>query len=397
MGTSLGNRSLIAMMMALIVLTPMGVDIFLPSLPMLAQDFALDTASMKWSITLYLISMGGGQLIAGPLVDALGRRPMAIAGAFIYGLAAALCLIADQITLFYIGRLLQGFGASLATVVAFSCVRDRFEGDRRAGIYSFLNAAVCVVPALAPLLGSVLAALWHWRASFVFMVVFALGVALFCLRGLEETRPVSERQNGLSHYGRDALAILRDGHFVFHALIAMTGMTVILIYVTTAPILLIDQAGLSELAFGGWFGAVAAINVVSYFLAPRLIARLGQHRTIHAGLVIMVAGGVFHGLFYSVVGPGVATFMLPNAVMVTGFSLTLGAALSLALEPYADRAGLASSLAGCCQMGGGALLASVLTLLPLPPQWLLALTGIVGAGGLLLAAFLVFHRHRPRP
>ncbi len=397
MGTSPGNRRLIAMMMALIVLTPMGVDIFLPSLPMLAQDFALDTASMKWSITLYLISMGGGQLIAGPLVDALGRRPMAIAGAFIYGLAAALCLIADQITLFYIGRLLQGFGASLATVVAFSCVRDRFEGDRRAGIYSFLNAAVCVVPALAPLLGSVLAALWHWRASFLFMVAFALGVALFCLRGLEETRPVSERQNGLSHYGRDALAILRDGHFVFHALIAMTGMTVILIYVTTAPILLIDQAGLSELAFGGWFGAVAAINVVSYFLAPRLIARLGQHRTIHAGLVIMVAGGVFHSLFYSVVGPGVATFMLPNAVMVTGFSLTLGAALSLALEPYADRAGLASSLAGCCQMGGGALLASVLTLLPLPSQWLLALTGIVGAGGLLLAAFLVFHRHRPRP
>ena len=60
MGTSSGNRRLIAMMMALIVLTPLGVDIFLPSLPMVAQDFALDTASTKWSITLYLISMGGG-------------------------------------------------------------------------------------------------------------------------------------------------------------------------------------------------------------------------------------------------------------------------------------------------------------------------------------------------
>ncbi|REC95927.1 DHA1 family bicyclomycin/chloramphenicol resistance-like MFS transporter/DHA1 family florfenicol/chloramphenicol resistance protein-like MFS transporter [Kushneria indalinina DSM 14324] len=393
MGHSAGNRRLIMMMMALIVLTPMGVDIFLPSLPMLAQDFALDTAGIKWSITLYLISMGAGQLVAGPLVDALGRRPMAMAGALVYGLAAGLCLVADQITLFYIGRLMQGFGASLATVVAFSCVRDRFEGERRAGIYSFLNAAVCVVPALAPLLGSVLAAFWHWRASFVFMVAFALGVTLFCLWGLEETRPPGRRKNHWSRYGHDVLAILRDGHFVFHAMIAMTGMTVILIYVTTAPILLIDQAGLSELAFGGWFGAVAAINVLSYFLAPRLIARLGQQRAIHAGLAIMVAGGVFHGLFYSLVGPGVATFMLPNAVMVTGFSLTLGAALSLALEPYADRAGLASSLAGCCQMGGGALLASLLTLLPLPPQWMLALTGVLGAGGLLLAAILVFHRH----
>ncbi|WP_456269985.1 multidrug effflux MFS transporter [Kushneria sp. AK178] len=394
MGHPAGNRRLIAMMMALIVLTPMGVDIFLPSLPMLAQDFALDTAGIKWSITLYLISMGVGQLIAGPLVDALGRRPMAIAGALVYGLAAALCLMADQITLFYIGRLMQGLGASLATVVAFACVRDRFEGQRRAGIYSFLNAAVCVIPALAPLLGSVLAAVWHWRASFVFMVVFALAVTLFCLRGLEETRPAGKRGHQWSRYGQDVLAILRDGHFVFHALIAMTGMTVILIYVTTAPILLIDQAGLSELAFGGWFGTVAAINVIAYFLAPRLIARLGQHHAIRTGLAIMVAGGVLHGLFYTLFGAGVATFMLSNAVMVTGFSLTLGAALSLALEPYADRAGLASSLAGCCQMGGGALMASLLTLLPIPPQWLLALTGVLGAGGLLLTTFQGLYRCR---
>ena len=79
---------------------------------------------------------------------------------------------------------------------------------------------------------------------------------------------------------------------------------------------------------------------------------------------------------------------------VTGFSLTLGAALSLALEPYADRAGLASSLAGCCQMGGGALLASILTMLPLAPQWILALIGIVGAGGLLLMALVIFHREQ---
>ncbi|GHC18259.1 Bcr/CflA family drug resistance efflux transporter [Kushneria pakistanensis] len=392
MGSPSGNRRLIAMMMALIVLTPMGVDIFLPSLPMLAQDFARDTAAIKWSITLYLISMGAGQLIAGPLVDALGRRPMAVTGALIYGLAAALCLMANHITLFYVGRLMQGLGASLATVVAFSCVRDRFEGDRRAGIYSFLNAAVCVVPALAPLLGSLLAAFWHWRASFVFMVAFALGVALFCLWGLEETRPAGEQKPRLSHYGHDVLTILRDGQFVFHVLIAMTGMTVILIYVTTAPILLMDQAGLSELAFGSWFGAVAAINVVAYFLAPRLIAWLGQHHAIHAGLAIMAIGGVSHAFFYSVSGAGVASFMLSNAVMVTGFSLTLGAALSLALEPYADRAGLASSLAGCCQMGGGALLASLLTLLPMPMQWVLALTGMLGAGGLLLMAVVAFHR-----
>ncbi|SPJ33333.1 multidrug effflux MFS transporter [Kushneria phyllosphaerae] len=394
MGTPFASRRLIAMMMALIVLTPMGVDIFLPSLPLVAQDFAKDTAGIKWSITLYLISMGAGQLVAGPLVDGLGRRPMAITGAIVYGLAAALCLMADHITLFYAGRLLQGLGASLATVVAFSCVRDRFDGDRRAGIYSFLNAAVCVVPALAPLLGSLLAAFWHWRASFLFMVVFALGVALFCFWGLEETRPSGEHKSRLSHYGRDVLTILRDRQFVFHVLIAMTGMTVILIYVTTAPILLMDQAGLDELAFGGWFGAVAAINVVAYFLAPRLIARLGQHRAIHAGLAVMVTGGFLHAFFYSIAGPGVASFMLPNAIMVTGFSLTLGAALSLALEPYADRAGLASSLAGCCQMGGGALLASLLTLLPISPQWILALTGIVGAGGLLVTSLTAFHRRQ---
>ncbi|MFC0269272.1 multidrug effflux MFS transporter [Kushneria aurantia] len=375
-----GNRWLIGLMMGLIVLTPMGVDIFLPSLPVMARDFGVDSTALRWSITLYLISMGLCQLLAGPLVDWLGRRRMALVGALLYALAALVAAMAERLDLFQVARGLQGVGAAIATVVAFACVRDRFSGERGAGVYSLLNAAVCVVPALAPLLGGVLASLWQWRASFVFMVLFALAVSLLCLWRQQETRPRHLRPQYPQFRPHTFAAILADRHFLFYALVAAIGMSVILTYVTTAPLLLIEQAGLSEIAFGAWFGGVAAINVAAYFVAPLLIRRLGQGGAIRLGLNIMVLGGVLHGLTMLAGFAGVAAFMLINALMATGFSFTLGAAMSLALAPHAGRAGSASALIGCFQMGGGALIASLMTLLPLPPQWLLMLLGVMGAG-----------------
>lgn len=384
MTAAIGSNRLIGLMMGLIVLTPMGVDIFLPSLPVMAQDFAVSSASMRFSITLYLVGMGLCQVLAGPLVDWLGRRRMAIAGALLYTLAAAICLLTARLEIFYPARVLQGAGAAIATVVAFSCVRDRFEGERGAGVYSLLNAAVCVVPALAPLLGSLLATLFHWRATFVFMTLFAAGVAFFCFWRLEETLPRARRPARPRYGAADFAVVLADRHFLFYALIAMTGMAVILIYVTTAPLYLIDHSGLDELGFGAWFGAVAAVNVAAYFAAPWLIKRLGRHVIIVLGLGIMVAGGALHALSVLLHFDGVSAFMLTNALMATGFSLTLGAAMSLALAPHGAHAGVASSLIGCFQMAGGALLASLVTLLPMAPQWMLALVGVAGAGGLLI-------------
>lgn len=386
MQSAQGSRRLIGLMMGLIVLTPMGVDIFLPSLPVIARDFAVGSASMRWSITLYLVGMGLFQVLAGPLVDWLGRRRMAVAGALVYAIAAAICLLTVRLEILYAARLLQGAGAAMTTVVAFSCVRDRFEGERGAGVYSLLNAAVCVVPALAPLLGSLLATFFHWRATFVFMTLFAAGVALLCLWRLEETLPRAQRPARPRYGAADFAVVLADGNFLFYALIAMMGMAVILIHVTMAPLYLIDRSGLDEMRFGAWFGGVAAVNVVAYFVVPWLIKRLGRHVIILLGLGIMVAGGALHALAVLFHFDGVPAFMLTNALMATGFSLTLGAAMSLALAPHGAHAGVASSLIGCFQMAGGALLASLVTLLPVAPQWMLALVGVAGAGGLLIAS-----------
>ena len=159
--TTRGQAWLIGLLMALVTLTPMGIDIYLPSLPGMAQDFGVTMAAMQTSVTLFIFAVGLSQLLIGPLADRHGRRPVALAGvAAVAGSALGAC--AGTVEWFYAARVIQGIGACAASLVAFAAVRDRYAPAEGARIYSYLNGALCSVPALAPML----AARWRcWPAG----------------------------------------------------------------------------------------------------------------------------------------------------------------------------------------------------------------------------------------
>lgn len=107
-------------------------------------------------------------VIAGPLVDNYGRKPVALAGIILYMIGAAMAALATSPTIFIASRLLQGVAVCCTAVVAFSGVRDRLNGDDAARAFGFLNGTLNIIPALAPLLGGLLAEAFGWRAPFWF-------------------------------------------------------------------------------------------------------------------------------------------------------------------------------------------------------------------------------------
>ncbi|CAB3659601.1 Multidrug resistance protein MdtL [Achromobacter animicus] len=382
--TPRGQRWLIGLLMGLVTLTPMAIDIYLPSLPAMAHAFDEPIGALQASITLFIFAVGLGQVLIGPLADRYGRRPVALCGALAYLAGSALGAAATSLDVFYAARIVQGLGACSASLVAFAAVRDCFSPAVGARVYSYLNGALCTVPALAPMVGGMLALHAGWRSTFVFMAVFALALAALLALRFEETRAKPGHRPGALYSLPRYAPIVASGRFLYFACFGMAGMAMILVFVSAAPVVLVQQLGYSELGFSAWFGGNAAINIAAFFLAPAFIARYGRYTMVRVGMAALLLASASHLGAWLWAPLSAWIFMLPVAVLTVGFSLALGSGLSLALEPFADRAGTAAAVYGLFQMSGSAVIATVLLDSGMAPQAAMALIGAVIVAPLLL-------------
>jgi len=213
------NKQLLPLLILMVIFSPLAIDIFLPALPIMAKEFVVPMTQIQWSVTIFILSLGFGQLISGPLADRYGRRPVAMGGILIYGLASLISAYADSLTFFLIGRLLQGVGACAIVVSAFASVRDKYNAIESGVMYSYLNSAICCIPALAPLLGNFLTESFGWRSNFEFMTGYAIFAGVILYFTLKETRPEQTAKHkhlfNLTHF----IPVLKHPVFLFNALV----------------------------------------------------------------------------------------------------------------------------------------------------------------------------------
>ncbi|PSU32864.1 multidrug effflux MFS transporter [Photobacterium lutimaris] len=376
------DKRLVALMVTLVLFSPLAIDIYLPALPAMAETFAVDLTRVQDTITWFMFSLGLGQLLAGPLADRFGRRPIALAGIAIYGASATLAYVAQSLDMLLVARLLQGFGACATSVAAFAAVRDSFGPEKSGRMISYLNGAICFIPALAPLLGTWLTHQFGWRANFSFMAGFALVAGLFILMLFRETRPADTDISGsaisLSRYW----SVLREPTFLYHASMCMLAMAVILAYVTSAPAWLMVELGQSMNQFTLWFGINAALNILACMVAPKYIDRFGSRMTLNTGLVILVLAGMLMLLVGHIAQAW--AFMAPIFMSSFGFAFVLGSAAGKALAPFGDRAGTAAALLGLFQMSGAGAMVSLTQRLGLSSPDLMVLQMWLLVPGLLI-------------
>lgn len=356
---------LILLLVLLVLFSPLAIDIYLPAIPQMAEQLGAEVTLMQGTITWFLFSMGLGQLLVGPLADRYGRKPIALGGVLLYGLSALAAGFAASLGELMLARVLQGFGACATSVAAFSVVRDSYGPKKSGQMISYLNGAICFIPALAPLLGGWLTAKAGWSANFWFMAGYAAIVGSWLLWRMPETRPGETSSSGpLISWSRYS-PVLRSPSFLFNACLCMLAMAVILAYVTAAPVQLMVKLGLDMSGFSYWFTANAALNILACFLAPRFIARFGPRRTLRIGLLVITLSAMALTLVQHIDHP--LAMMGPVFFSSIGFAMVLGAAAGMALAPFGHCAGTAAALLGLFQMSGsGALVGITGWLMPDP-------------------------------
>ncbi|WNC70580.1 multidrug effflux MFS transporter [Thalassotalea psychrophila] len=356
---------MLPVLMLMVIFSPLAIDIFLPALPLMADNFSVSLPTMQWSISIFMLSMGLGQLFTGPLTDKYGRKPVALIGIVIYALSSLLTVYAATIELHLISRLLQGFGTCAVAVAAFSVVRDKFDAIQSGIMYSYLNGLICCIPALAPILGSWLTQTFNWQSNFVFLILYAVVAGLLIAYYLIETNqtPVNQRRLinpfKMSRYK----SIICHKVFLFHAFVVMIAMGVILAYVSSSPAWLMVELKLSQNEFVFWFSLNAVINIIACVTAPKILIRKGAARTISLGLLTLFGGGLLMLVLQPLHTP--VAFMLPVMLSSIGFSLVMGTCAGQALASFGDKAGTASALLGFMQMSGAAILVGLVQMLPI--------------------------------
>ncbi|PIJ51405.1 Bcr/CflA family drug resistance efflux transporter [Erwinia sp. OLTSP20] len=356
------------LLLTLVLFGPLGIDLYLPVLPAIANGLHSPISLMQLTIPLFLLIMGLGQLVAGPLVDNLGRKPVALTGIALYLAGSTLAACAPGWQLFFVARVVQGCAVCCTAVVAFSGVRDRLAGDDAARAYSFLNGALNIVPALAPLLGGLLGASLGWRAPFWLLSFYALIIGLLVIFFLPETRPSTTlRSRGIPL--RQYSQIIRRADFLLFAAANAGVMGMVLTYVSLAPEVLMNQAQLTPLQFSFAFGANGLWIMLFSMVVNKMIRKVGRPACLLAGALAQLVAALL--LLAEITLLPVAIqhawfgYMLPVVIACAGLAWTVGPATSYALEPWPQQAGVASALMGFIQMAGGAAVGMLVMALPL--------------------------------
>ncbi|HZE04452.1 MAG TPA: MFS transporter, partial [Solirubrobacteraceae bacterium] len=192
MATSVSRRPTprqIVILGALSAFGPLSLDMYIPGLPSLTRQLGATASAGQLTVTGCMLGLGLGQLVAGPVSDALGRRRPLLTGLVGYAIASVLCAVAPSITVLVIVRLLQGMAGGVGIVIARAIVRDLSEGETAARVFSLLMAITGVAPVCAPLIGGQVLLITSWRGVFVILGVIGVPLIAGAWAWLPETLP----------------------------------------------------------------------------------------------------------------------------------------------------------------------------------------------------------------
>lgn len=386
-GVSLGLVTYIAVIFSM---GSLGIDGLLPALPQIAAELSANAPNLApLTVSMFVVGIGSGFLIGGPLTDRFGRKSMTMVGCGIYLTGAAFVVVAPSLTTVLIARALQGSGAAIAHVSITGMVRDQYSGARMAKIMSFAMMIFSIMPAVAPLMGQFVLKFGPWRLIFIVYTLYGTIALLVTLFGRRETLPLEKRRpiapsaiwNGVKE---------SFSHDVFRRAIMLQTLCMGLVFASVANLQpIFEQAFDKAESFPRWFALIALMVFLSSFLNGLLVEKLGPSRVIKTLLLVQSFNLLVGTTAVVLGGMGDTALFVVFLLSILGVFMTPGLAAgnlnAMALVPLGHVAGTASSIIASISTLVGAVAGIPVTLMfdrtPVPLM-------LTATGTTLLALFI---------
>ena len=354
------NRAMPLLIALLATIGPLGIDMYLPSIPAMANALNSGEGAVQLSLMTFFIGLMLGQLVYGPLSDKYGRKPLIYLGLGIFVISSLGCAFAQTIEQLQWVRFVQGLGGSIGMVIAFAIIKDKFSGPMMGKMMSMVLAILGLSPVAAPLIGDALQHIGSWRAIFVFLAVYASIVILLIAKLLPETRANEHRATyQLNRTFHHYLNIIRDRQFIIYALTLCIAQAGFFAYIAGSASVFISEYQLSSTQFSLLFAVNAFGLIAAAILNPKLHEKFGvlkAYKLVNTGyfLTIAILFGCLVSGFNTLVLMCIGLFI---AITLLGFIMPTGS--QLALMHQHQQAGTASALLGAMQFGFGAIITTI--------------------------------------
>lgn len=387
-----GFTPLIAILTAI---GPFSISMYLPAFPDISANLGATPIEVQKTLAAYLVPFAFMMLWHGSISDAIGRRKVILAGLLVYTVAGFICLFAQNILMLSLGRALQGMAAGAGMSVGRATVLDLLKGAAAQRLMARISMLFALAPAIAPLLGSLLATTFGWRAVFVFLTALGGGLLFATWRFLPETLAPENRHPFkagplLRSYGQ----ALRMPKFTFLCLALALSVNGSMIYMLAAPHFLGAVADTRFSSFAWLFLSISLGMICGSYVNSHAAGKVSSKKTLTLGFSIMLLGCVVNFITALLLPVGLPQNILAVLIYTFGLALTMPSLQLMALEQLPTRRGLASSLLGTIQVG----MNSFTSVLIAPLMWHSAITMSFAMSGYwltgLLALAISWYAHR---
>ena len=344
----------VSLLLALALLSataPFATDLYLPTLPAVGAEFGAPDSVVQLTLSGFFVGMAMGQLMVGPISDVIGRRRLLIAGAIVALVASAIAALSPSIAIFVAARFLQGLGGGACVVLARAMVPDLLSGREAAKTYSLLMAILAIAPAVAPIVGGLLAEPIGWRGIYWVLTGLHAVQLLVVLKIVPETGGQSPGGQGatgqrflarvLSNYA----TVLKSPSFWGFLTAMAFAFASMFCYIAASSFVFQQEFGLSPRGYAAVFALNAVGMCVGSFVNSRCIDKFGTKKVMLSGLCLALLGNVL--LLIAVLsGAGLVWIILALLLCISPNGVIMGNSTAMATGLMRTRAGSVTAIMG---------------------------------------------------
>ncbi len=318
MSNKLNKNIIVLIALYIIPLNGLSVDIYVPSLPSVANYFFTSDLLVQNTISIYILGLGISQLICGNIIDHFGRRKPLIISLCGYFVVSILVVTSKSIGMVTALRAIQGICMGFSAVSARSIFPDLFSGEEYYKKASYITISFAIGPIIAPSIGGYLQHYFGWRSCFYFLVLYSL-IGIWLVFFLVPETAKFKKPMSLKLVITRYREMLSHKSFVLGLVCLAMLATVSTLFCIIGPFLIQDRLHYSPITYGN----IALLCGLSWFIgnaSNRMLLKISIPKKINIALFFM-SGALLLMLFLAHFWFNLYVIVIPVCLMLIAASI----------------------------------------------------------------------------
>ena len=157
--------------------------------PALMREFHVDTATVQWITTIYLLAVAATMPISSFLKRRFALKTIFLAAVILAIVGSLIMIVAQAFPLLIVARIIQGIGSGVATPLMINIILEQSPRSKIGRLMGVGSLVITVAPAIGPTVGGAVTTVLPWRAIFVIAIPLVLIAACIGMKCIEQKTP----------------------------------------------------------------------------------------------------------------------------------------------------------------------------------------------------------------